>query len=1235
MPGRRLYLFALTLSVVFGMAACGGHSHSVSTGPQNPPLTISAVSLPTGYVGASYPSTTLTVSGGSGSGYTWSVAAGAALPAGISLSSSGVLTGKPSADGTTSFTVKVTDSANASASAALSMTVKPGVSISTAPALPDAYVGSAYSQTLAATGGSGSGYTWAVGSGSSLPEGLALSATGVLSGKPAAAGAASFSVTVTDSAQNTARAQFTASVKAGITVVTPAALPTAYVGSFYGEQLSATGGSGTGYAWSVAGPAAARAGVRRMTATGLPDGLTLSADGWITGTPTAAGSSAATVTVTDSAGNSASLSLQFTISSGVTITTASALPGGNTGDIYSQVFAAAGGTGSGYQWVSADVPGGLRLSADGVLSGSLPAAKTYTFNVSVSDSAGNTGSGTFTIVVTNDLRFSTPTTLTSTYAGLTYQTAIRAKGGSGGGYVFTVTNGSAIPAGLTLSSAGVLSGKPTGSGTFAFNVTVTDSASNTAKGDFSLTVSPGVTITTPATLPAANVGTAYGQTLAVSGGSGSGYIWTLTAGGASLSAVGLNFSNGVVSGTPTATGVATFTVSVVDSSLTYGHGTFTVAVSPAGATYGVSGQITLSNNCAAGVKVPTITMQIAAPGASTPLQTTPTDANGNYAFNVPNGNYVVTPSISGAASVFWPASISVAVNAAAVSGQNFGVSLGYNVSGTISYGGTNTGRVYVTLINTACGGDGGFGTSLAAPGPFTIHGVSPGNYTVVAWMDTLNTGLPNAGDPSGTGAGNITLAGSDATSADVTISDPSITAPPASNPTIANVTPTDEGVAIYYQPAVGTSGMEEATSYDVQWSTDPSFASVAGAESFAASGTGVTVWVLNGGTAGITGSLSNGQTYYLRARSRNSFGHTAGWSYFGPSSSPTAVQVGAPGGNTVTGTVTIPSAVTVAPGAQLYVGFFDPSTGAIYASGIASPASGDNAYTLSVPSGSYMMFAFLDQNNDGLMDAGDATTTRGRGNAVIQIGGNLTGQNITLPAANSRAYVMSAFSRYSASIAGTDTVTDTYNLNLGLGEGDKLPVALELVSGPQVISPMDISNRCQNCGNVEFQQSIALPSSASKPGDTYTFKVTYSDGSSESLTGAVTAFGDTGQAAGPGDLPTNLQPTGTTYTQGSGSATQPTFTWTDPSGMTGNNYFYGFYLGDNTGATLWSIPGNNSNSQGFPGAIHSIAWGVDPTGGSSSPSIGSLTQGQGYTWDVWVVDANGNSVSAFTSYIAP
>jgi len=108
------------------------------------------------------------------------------------------ITGTPTAAGTTQITIHATDSGTLSTTGQVTITVNPVPSLTLTGSLPNAIVGVPYTQTLQATGGIGP-YTYAITSGA-LPAGLSLaSTTGVISGTPTAAGAVSFTVTVTDS----------------------------------------------------------------------------------------------------------------------------------------------------------------------------------------------------------------------------------------------------------------------------------------------------------------------------------------------------------------------------------------------------------------------------------------------------------------------------------------------------------------------------------------------------------------------------------------------------------------------------------------------------------------------------------------------------------------------------------------------------------------------------------------------------------------------------------------------------------------------------------------------------------------------------------------------------------------------------------------------------------------------------------------------------------------------------
>jgi hypothetical protein len=172
--------------------ACGGGGSN----PPSNPLSVTTTSLSQGQVSVAYTGT-LSATGGTAP-YSWTVKSGS-LPAGLSLSTAGAITGTPTAAGASTFVAQVTDSKSGSAASGnLSIAISGGMLTITTTTAPTGTVGTAYpSFQLAATGGVPP-YTWAVASGSSLPAGLSLSTAGVVSGTPTASGAFSPSIAVTD-----------------------------------------------------------------------------------------------------------------------------------------------------------------------------------------------------------------------------------------------------------------------------------------------------------------------------------------------------------------------------------------------------------------------------------------------------------------------------------------------------------------------------------------------------------------------------------------------------------------------------------------------------------------------------------------------------------------------------------------------------------------------------------------------------------------------------------------------------------------------------------------------------------------------------------------------------------------------------------------------------------------------------------------------------------------------------
>ena len=103
-----------------------------------------------------------------------------------------------------SYSIKVTDSSSTvtTLSNAGTYTVSQPLAVTTS-SLPNALTSASYTQSLVATGGSGTGYSWSV-TGGALPAGLTLGTNGSFSGTPTAVGSYNFTATVTDSAGHTA-----------------------------------------------------------------------------------------------------------------------------------------------------------------------------------------------------------------------------------------------------------------------------------------------------------------------------------------------------------------------------------------------------------------------------------------------------------------------------------------------------------------------------------------------------------------------------------------------------------------------------------------------------------------------------------------------------------------------------------------------------------------------------------------------------------------------------------------------------------------------------------------------------------------------------------------------------------------------------------------------------------------------------------------------------------------------
>ncbi len=309
-------VFAQTVSV--NGASCSGATVTFGTGtiaintagctgtPSTPP-TITAAAPPAGTVSAAY---TYTFTATGSPAPTWSFSGGT-LPAGLSLSSAGVLSGTPTAAGSSSFTVQAANGAspNATQSVTVVIAAASGPPVITSNAtLPAAVLNQAYNFTFNATGAQPIGWT-----STALPAGLTLSAAGVLSGTPTGpAGNIPFTVTATNSV-TAANLPVTLSIAAPIAPVISGTPP-------------ATGSTGTPYSFTFG--ATGTAPITWSVASGtLPTGVTLNAStGALSGTPTVAGAYTFAVQASNAGGTTPPTS-NFTITIAVAVQGMQALDG--------------------------------------------------------------------------------------------------------------------------------------------------------------------------------------------------------------------------------------------------------------------------------------------------------------------------------------------------------------------------------------------------------------------------------------------------------------------------------------------------------------------------------------------------------------------------------------------------------------------------------------------------------------------------------------------------------------------------------------------------------------------------------------------------------------------------------------------------------------------------------------------------------------------------------------------
>jgi hypothetical protein len=338
--------------------------------------------------------------------------------------------------------------------------------------------------------------------------------------------------------------------------------PTGQVGHSYDIQLMARDGCDL-YKWEIVNGS-------------LPDGLKMTDDGHITGTPNAATEVVPWVIVHDrlpSEGgyswcigdNHSERQFVFRVAPGLLIDQ-NGVPGGTIGQPYSQQFSAqsvasinprnSSPATATWKVESGNPPAGVTLSSNGLLSGTPTVEGSYTFVVRAEAGGGNVvATATYTINVRQPLGLNA--SFEKSEVGMPFSVQTTGTGGSGA-YTFSVKG--ALPAGVALANDGTITGTPTVPGRYAFTLTVTDSESRSKSIGVTVVVKAKLAFTT-LKLKNAKVGVAYRSKIVMAGGVAP-LTWTATGKIPKSFKIG---RTGLLFGTPTKAGTSRFTVTVTDS----------------------------------------------------------------------------------------------------------------------------------------------------------------------------------------------------------------------------------------------------------------------------------------------------------------------------------------------------------------------------------------------------------------------------------------------------------------------------------------------------------------------------------------------------------------------------------------------------------------------------------------------------------------------------------------------
>ena len=394
------------------------------------------------------------------------------------------------------MTITATDNAGFSGGVSFNWMVTNTVSV-TSPGDQSDTSGAAITPVTISATDSSSVATLAYSDGGTLPPGLSIDpSSGIITGTPTTGGTFAVTITATDNAGFSGTATFNWVISNTVTVTSP------------GDQTSGSGAAITPVPISAT-DSSSTATLTYSDGGTLPPGLSIDpSSGIITGTPTTGGTFAVTITVTDNAGFSGSAAFNWVVTNVVTVTS----PGNQSdvsGTAITPVTVSASDSSSTATLSYSDggtLPPGLSIDpSSGVVSGSPTTAGSYPVTITVTDSAGFSGTTGFTWTVTNTVTVAPIANQNSqTSVGIPPMKATATDSQSTPPPVFT-WSATGLPPGIIIKADnGGFAGTPTTAGTYSVTVTGTDQEGFSGSTSFTWTVvdnAPTITSIRPSTGP--------------------------------------------------------------------------------------------------------------------------------------------------------------------------------------------------------------------------------------------------------------------------------------------------------------------------------------------------------------------------------------------------------------------------------------------------------------------------------------------------------------------------------------------------------------------------------------------------------------------------------------------------------------------------------------------------------------------------------------------------------------